>query len=451
MAERRPAGALWIAFTFLFLLAVSGFSQIQQRFPKPDFETDYTRPDLSTPLPRAQVWEYVDIAVLFAALVLAAYFAHRLRSRRKIFWLMVFSLVYFGFIRQGCVCAVGAIQNVAYALFNTGYAIPISVIAFFVLPLVFTLFYGRTFCAAVCPLGAVQDAVILKPVKLSPTATGLLGMLPVIYLGLAVLFAATGAGFIICRYDPFIGFFRFGASFAMVLFGAAFLLLGTVVARPYCRFLCPLGVLFDWMSRLSKKHVKITPDKCTNCRLCEDSCPFGAIHKPNPSAQAPERRSEIRRMAILLVLLPVIMFGAGWAGSRLYIPLSKQHPTVALAEEILLENSGERSEMTDVTRAFRASGKTAEELFADAGRIQKRFLTGGWLLGGFIGLVFVFKLIGLTILRKRPEYEIDAGACFSCGRCFSFCPYEQLRQGKITQEELEDMERQGKSSDEAAK
>lgn len=443
--RRGPAAAGMLIFFSLLLAAVLGYAQIQERFPKPDFQTDYTRPDLSTPLPRAQVWEYVDIAVLIAALVLASYFAHRLRSRRKIFWLMVFSLVYFGFIRQGCVCAVGAVQNVAYALFNTGYAIPLSVIAFFVLPLVFTLFYGRTFCAAVCPLGAAQDAVILKPVRLSSTTAGLLGMLPVIYLGLAVLFAATGTGFIICRYDPFIGFFRFGASFAMVLFGAAVLLLGTVVARPYCRFLCPLGVLLDWMSLLSKKHVKITPDTCSNCRLCEESCPFGAIHKPNPSAQSPDKQTELRRLAVLLVLLPVIMFGAGWAGSRLYVPLARQHPTVALSEEILLENGGERAVMTDATRAFRASGKTADELFEEAGRIQQRFRTGGWLLGGFIGIVFVFKLIGLTILRRRPEYEIDAGACFSCGRCFSFCPYEQLRLGTITREELEEMERQGKN------
>ena len=33
----------------------------------------------------------------------------------------------------------------------TGAAI-LSVIAFFAVPLVWTLFYGRTFCAAVCPL-----------------------------------------------------------------------------------------------------------------------------------------------------------------------------------------------------------------------------------------------------------------------------------------------------------
>ena len=38
-------------------------------------------------------------------------------------------------------------------------AVPLAVVAFFALPLVFALFFGRTFCAAVCPLGAVQELV----------------------------------------------------------------------------------------------------------------------------------------------------------------------------------------------------------------------------------------------------------------------------------------------------
>lgn len=107
-----------------------------------------------------------------------------------------------------------------------------------------------------------------------------LRLLPYLYLGLAVLFAATGAGFIICQYDPFVGFFRFSATFNIIIFGLFLLLLGTVVARPYCRYLCPLSVLLNWFSRVSRKHVNITPSECNLCRLCEESCPFEAINMP---------------------------------------------------------------------------------------------------------------------------------------------------------------------------
>jgi ferredoxin len=397
MYQRRIYRGKVFVFTILFVFPLLGLSQVPERFPKPDFQTDYTRPDLLTPMPRAAALEYIDIFVLVAALSLATYFAHKQRSRRNIFLLMVFSLAYFGFYRKGCVCSIGAIQNVSYGVFNPAYVIPLSVIVFFILPLVFTLFYGRTFCAAVCPLGVIQDAVILKPTRVPSQLENVLGVLPYVYLGLAVLFAATGAGFIICQYDPFIGFFRFGADFNMVILGMSMLLLGTVLARPYCRYLCPYGVLLNWLSRLSKKHVRITPDECNNCRLCEESCPFGAIKKPDEDIPLETKQVDVKRLAVVFILLPVVVLGSGWIGSRLNEPLSRGHATVSLAEEILLENAGKRTEMTNATKAFRASGKPTEELFAEARTIQDSFRVGGWIVGGFIGLVVCLKLIGLFV------------------------------------------------------
>jgi NosR/NirI family nitrous oxide reductase transcriptional regulator len=437
-SKSAPLAKIFVVF-LLILLPFLCFSQTVERFPKPDFQTGYQRPPLIVPTPRAPFLEYLDVFVLLAALSLASFFALKLRSRRKIFLLMVFCLIYFGFYREGCVCSIGAIQNVFYALFNANYFIPFTVVAFFVLPLIFTLYFGRTFCAAVCPLGAIQDAVVLKPVKVPAWLAGVLGIIPYIYLGLAVLFAAAGAGFIICQYDPFVGFFRFGATFNMVILGISMLMLGTVIARPYCRFFCPYGVLLDWMSRLSKWHVKITPTICNNCRLCEESCPFGAIKKPGDTVLPQEKReTEIKRLAILLVLLPVIVIGSGWVLSRLHVPLSSQHTIVSLAQEIHLENTGKRKETTEQTRAFRASGQPTEELFSQAAVVQDRFKIGGWILGGFLGLVICFKLIGFSIRRKQVEYEIDTGTCLSCARCFEYCPYEQVRLGIISPEEVED-------------
>ena len=438
MRDRSRQSKIFFAALF-FLLPLLGLSQVPERFPKPDFQTDYTRPDLLTPTPRSTALEYIDVGVLVAALSLATYFAHKQRSRRNIFLLMVFSLAYFGFYRKGCVCSIGAVQNVSLALFNPAYTIPVFVIVFFVLPLGLALFYGRTFCAAVCPLGGIQDAVVLKPTNVPEWLDSVLGVLPYIYLGLAVLLATTGAGFVICQYDPFIGFFRFGADFNMVIFGMSILLLGTVVARPYCRYLCPYGVLLNWMSRLSKRHVKITPDECNNCRLCEESCPFGAIKKPDEAAPPANGEGDVKKLALILVLLPVVVFGGGWVGSRLNIPLSRLHSTVSLAEEILLENSGKRTEMSDETKAFRASGKPTEELFTEASTIQHKLKVGGWILGGFIGLVLCLKLVSLFLRRKQLEYDVDKGTCLSCGRCFAYCPFEQVRLGIITPEEAKEM------------
>lgn len=408
---------------FLLLTAFTLLqAEVVQRFPKPDFDSGYERPDLITPGARSLVLEYLDVFVLIGALSLASYYALKKRSRTHIFVLMIFSLIYFGFFRKGCVCSVGSVQNIAYALLQSGYAIPITVVAFFALPLIFTLFFGRTFCAAVCPLGAIQDVVVIKPTSVPGWLAQTLSIIPYLYLGLAVLFAATGAGFIICQFDPFVGFFRFGASFNMILLGAFLLLLGTVIARPYCRFLCPYGVILNWMSRLSKFHLSISPKECINCRLCEASCPFDAINMPVSSPSPEPREKSVVSLTVLLVAAPIVIFASGWIGSLTHIPLSRAHFTVSLAEQIKLEDTGQVTETTEETRTFRATGKSTQQLYEEARAIQEQFRIGGWILGLFIGLIIMIKLINLSRLKQPKEYTADTGNCFSCGRCLEYCP-----------------------------
>ena len=183
--------------------------------------------------------------------------------------------------------------------------------------------------------------------------------------------------------------------------------------------------------------MSITPDECNNCRLCEESCPFGSINKPDEAAPYQTKEADIKRMAKIFILLPVLVLGSGWIGSKLNIPLSRQHATVSLAEEILLEDSGGRTEMTDETKAFRSLGMPTEELVTEAASIQQQFKRGGWILGGFIGLVICLKFIGLFSRRRQFEYDVDKGTCLSCGRCFSYCPYEQVRLDLLSPEEAD--------------
>ena len=125
----------------------------EMNFPQPEFITPYDFPDTTVPEPTSDTKQWVDVGVLLAALSLASWLAVKRRSRRGLFWLMIFSLLYFGFLKQGCVCPIGSIQNVALSLFDSNYAVPITVTIFFVLPLLFALLFGRVFCASVCALG----------------------------------------------------------------------------------------------------------------------------------------------------------------------------------------------------------------------------------------------------------------------------------------------------------
>ena len=420
-----------ISFLLFFILLIQAFDVRAQRFPKPEFESGYVQESIQIPVPRSDFMEYFDVFVLIVAMSVVTWLVLKKRSRRGVFWVSIFSILYFGFYREGCVCSVGSVQNIALALFNPGYKIPLTVLAFFVIPLVYSLFFGRTFCAGVCPLGAIQDIFVWKPLQLKPWLQKMLGLIPFIYLGLAILYAATGTDFIICRYDPFIGIYRLDAEFLMFILGGVFLLTSVFIARPYCRFFCPYGVLLNWFSRISKYHMTITPSKCIQCSLCENSCPFGAIDIPEQVKLKESRKDSTRRFIILLTIIPILAILGVWTGSQFHENLAKVNPTVRLAEDILELNNNpliltdpQYIEPVEI-EAYRSSGKTDKQLFTEANEIIKEFHTGGMWLGGFLGLVFGFTLAGLSIFRYRKDYEPNKGTCFSCARCMDYCPVEK--------------------------
>jgi len=411
----------------LLLLPVTLCAAAEMRFPPPDFQTGYSLPDLNpdTP-PTASSNGVPDAIVLFIALSITTWLVFKSRSRRGLFIMTIFSLGYFGFYRTGCICPVGSTQNVMAAVLVPDVGVSVAVLSFFVMPLLFSLFFGRVFCASVCPLGAMQELVAIAPIRISPALDRALGLGRYLYLGLAVLGVATGAGFFICRWDPFVGIYRMGHSYGMLLAGVVILVLGVFVARPYCRFLCPYGILLGWMSKFSKWHLDIPPSPCVSCRLCENSCPYNAIDMPTPQHLVQDPKIGKRRVRLLVLASPFMIALGAAAGYLMHEPLSRMHPTVEMSERIALEDLGAITVDNLESRTFRAAKQTTAELHAEAISIRGRFKTGGAWLGGFMALIICLKLVGLSTVPKLDVYTPHKETCFSCGRCYPYCPVEAV-------------------------
>ena len=129
----------------------------------------------------------------------------------------------------------------------------------------------------------------------------------------------------------------------------------------------------------------------------------------------------------------LIALGA-WLGHGLRSALAGMDPTVRLAEAVRSTKAGQTPQdkdaakyQADLAAAFERSQRGVEELYEEESIIRGRFAFGAAAFGAFIALIVGGKLIQLSVRRRRTDYEADRATCLACGRCFRYCPREQLR------------------------
>jgi len=409
---------LFICISLLLLVQAGA----QNRFPKPDFESGYMYPQITYPVPNETLWIVVDIFMLAALMSIVTWAVLKKRTRKPVIWVSVISVAYFGFFRDGCICSVGSIQNIALALVDNTYILPISVLLFFILPILFAFFFGRVFCAGVCPFGALQELVNLKNYRLSKAVTTVLGVIPWIYLIFAVLYAVTRSSFLICRFDPFIGIFRLGGDVGLITFGALLLIASIFTGRPFCRFLCPYGALLSLFSSVSIWKVGLTGKTCINCELCHNACPVDAIKPPYENKVKESRLKGVKRIINYFVILPLIIFTGAILLRSVSDELSRANKDVRLYDMVIQHEAEPQDILSIELEAFYGQGETIEELTDKYEIIQTDFKIYSTIAGALIGFVIGITLIGLSVKRTRSQYEIDNSDCVACGRCFSYCP-----------------------------
>src|ERR1039458_7078463 len=117
----RKGVVLIIALLLLAFLPTLGAQAIPYSRPvdtAPQAEAiggGYKTPAVQKPLPRDAVYQVMDVLLLAAAMGVSVWLVLKRRSRKWAVALTIGSLAYFGFYREGCVCPIGSIQNVAVA------------------------------------------------------------------------------------------------------------------------------------------------------------------------------------------------------------------------------------------------------------------------------------------------------------------------------------------------
>ncbi len=166
--------------------------------------------------------------------------------------------------------------------------------------LLFALAFGRMICGWLCPFGLVQDLLHRLPVPklgkrswMRPLTRFRWGMLILAGAGAYLAFLVTGTGKpLFCAYICPAGMLE-GALPLMALrpelFQAAgwltawkgailavFLIAMTAVYRPFCRFVCPLGLWYGFWNRLALFGVAVDESACVHCGRCAAICPMDA-------------------------------------------------------------------------------------------------------------------------------------------------------------------------------
>lgn len=131
-------------------------------------------------------------------------------------------------------------------------------IAFFsiiLLAIVLPIFFNkkRFYCTWVCPFGSAQELagkITKKKVAIPPRVMNYLRYSQTI-ITLALFFSLwIGLASDIIEYEPFSAFLFQHASIPVIIIATLTIITSVFVSKPWCRFACPTGQIFNWIEKL---------------------------------------------------------------------------------------------------------------------------------------------------------------------------------------------------------
>jgi polyferredoxin len=221
-------------------------------------------------------------AVFFIFLTTAIILAIKVKPALRLV-LLGLSLV-FGFFTFKNLCPIAFLQFLI--IFKDQAVLNFFPFLIFLVVIISTIIFGRIFCGWLCPIGASQELLHkltrllkLKPPEVNKKVPPVFKLLPFFILLVIGFLVVRSGKTVFCQLDPF--GYLFGLSTSLVLLAAlAFLFfLSFFIFRPFCLFLCPLGAIFSGLAHVSIWRIKRNKKICSDCGICYQKCPVGAIDK----------------------------------------------------------------------------------------------------------------------------------------------------------------------------
>ena len=182
-------------------------------------------------------------------------------------------------------CPLGALQN---ALRDVRTAVPLYMLGILLL---FGALLGRAVCAFLCPFGLIQELLYKIPTKKLKKNAWTRRLTVIKYIVLVVMAIALPMFLLepaFCKWICPAGTLEGGIPLLATneyLSGAlgwlfswkVLVLVAVIVAsifiyRPFCRFICPLGVIYSLFNRTAVFGVRLDKKKCTHCGACARAC-----------------------------------------------------------------------------------------------------------------------------------------------------------------------------------
>lgn len=200
-------------------------------------------------------------------------------------------------------CPIGALQA---ELTEKGFRFPFYALGFLT---VFAALFGRAVCGFLCPFGLFQDLLDKIPFKkkwkrlpgekILRLGKFVMLVLFVILLPMLVLDIVGQGSPWFCKYicpsgtlsgafllikNPLLrntlGFLYAWKMFILI----GITLLSTILYRPFCRYLCPLGGFYGLFNKISFYRYTIEEKDCIRCGKCQEACPFEIPTYDTPNA-----------------------------------------------------------------------------------------------------------------------------------------------------------------------